>query len=39
VGANVRGSYRIARADLAAAVVAALADEEVRGRALSVAAG
>jgi uncharacterized protein YbjT (DUF2867 family) len=39
VGANVRGSYRIARADLATAVVAALADEEVRGRALSVAAG
>jgi putative NADH-flavin reductase len=39
VGANVRGSYRITRADLAAAVVAAVADEEVRGRALSVAAG
>lgn len=39
VGANVRGSYRIARADLAAAVLAALTDEEVRGSALSVAAG
>jgi uncharacterized protein YbjT (DUF2867 family) len=39
VGANVRGSYRIARADLATAVVAALADEQVRGRTLSVAAG
>jgi uncharacterized protein YbjT (DUF2867 family) len=39
VGANVRGSYRITRADLAAAVVAAVSDEEVRGKALSVAAG
>jgi putative NADH-flavin reductase len=39
VGANVRGSFRIARADLAAAVLAAVPDDEVRGASLSVAAG
>jgi uncharacterized protein YbjT (DUF2867 family) len=39
VGANVRGSYRIARADLADAVLAAVTDDAVRGASLSVAAG
>jgi putative NADH-flavin reductase len=39
VGANVRGSYRIARADLAAAVLDAVTDDAVRGASLSVAAG
>jgi hypothetical protein len=39
VGANVRGSYRIARADLADAVLAAVTDETMRGASLSVAAG
>jgi hypothetical protein len=39
VGSNVRGSYRIARADLASAVLAAVTDAELRGTSLSVAAG
>lgn len=39
VGANVRGSYRITRADLAAAVLAAVTDESLRAESLSVAAG
>jgi putative NADH-flavin reductase len=39
VGGNVRGSYRIARADLAAAVLQAVTDDAVRGASLSVAAG
>ncbi len=39
VGANVRGSYRIARADLADAVLQAVTDDAVRGTSLSVAAG
>jgi putative NADH-flavin reductase len=39
VDANVRGSFRIARADLAAAVLAAVTDDAVRGASLSVAAG
>jgi putative NADH-flavin reductase len=39
VGSNVRGSYRITRADLASAVLAAVTDDELRGTSLSVAAG
>jgi putative NADH-flavin reductase len=39
VDANVRGSFRIARADLAAAVLTAVTDDAVRGASLSVAAG
>jgi putative NADH-flavin reductase len=39
VGGNVRGSYRIARADLAAAVLQAVTDDTVRSASLSVAAG
>jgi putative NADH-flavin reductase len=39
VGGNVRGSYRIARADLAAAVLQAVTDDAVRSASLSVAAG
>jgi hypothetical protein len=39
VSANVRGSHRIARADLATAVLTAITDEEVHGRVLSGAAG
>ncbi|TQM13965.1 NAD(P)-dependent oxidoreductase [Pseudonocardia kunmingensis] len=39
VGANVRGSYRLARADLAAAVLDAVGDDGVRHASLSVAAG
>jgi putative NADH-flavin reductase len=39
VGGNVRGSYRITRADLAAAVLQAVTDDAVRGASLSVAAG
>jgi putative NADH-flavin reductase len=39
VDGNVRGSYRIARADLAAAVLQAVTDDAVRSASLSVAAG
>jgi putative NADH-flavin reductase len=39
VDANVRGSYRISRVDLAAAVLHAVTDDAVRGASLSVAAG
>jgi putative NADH-flavin reductase len=39
VGANVRGSYRISRADLGAAVLQAVTDDSLRAESLSVAAG
>ncbi|WP_219418619.1 NAD(P)-dependent oxidoreductase [Pseudonocardia nigra] len=39
VGANVRGSFSITRADLATAVLAAATDRALRGASLSVAAG
>jgi putative NADH-flavin reductase len=39
VDANVRGSYRLARADLATVVLDAVRDEGVRHASLSVAAG
>jgi uncharacterized protein YbjT (DUF2867 family) len=39
VGANVRGSFRITRPDLAAAVLQAVTDDSLRAATLSVAAG
>lgn len=39
VGGNVRGSYSMTRADLAAAVLQAVTDDGVRSASLSVAAG
>jgi putative NADH-flavin reductase len=39
VGANVRGSYSMTRADLATAVLRAVTDDTVRTASLSVAAG
>ena len=39
VGANVRGSYTMSRADLATAVLRAVTDDTVRTASLSVAAG